>query len=348
MTAELPRWANDIDELFEYVHTAHGLAVNMPREGATGRSVHVGIIDSARRLPPSVARGFEVRGGDDHSFVETDEEETRPHCSQVFNLLAGYCPEATFSLYQAVTEDETLPLGGYSDAITAAIDDGVDILNVSAGDPWPGPVRANPNVQETRRALDEGITVVAAAGNWQSKQEQRPPVHCPAALEGVIAVGGFVSRCPADAGEERPDRKTGPYYVHTNPEFEYDDSVPGGTFCGQVGCIGGDSCLTNKSDVPWEYNAQPTGGKPDVLAPVHVPIETAEGKRSLAPGPSFAAPIVTGSLARILDELNRTDRQPTTPYRLREAVVAGAAPLDEGKQSKYDAMGVRRELGLLS
>ncbi len=348
MTDELPNWANDIDDVVDYVHTANGLAVNMPKEGATGRSVHVGIIDSASRLPRSLTDGYDVRGGEDHSFIETDETETLSHCSEVFTLVSRYCPDATFSLYQAVTEDGTLPLGAYSDAITAAIEDGVDLLNVSAGDPWPGPVQANPNVSETRRALDEGITVVAAAGNWTSKQEGRPPVHCPAALEDVIAVGGFASRCPANPGEESPDRKTGPYYIRKNPEVEYDEFIPDGTFCGQVGCIDGDSCLTNKSDVPWQYNPQPTGGKPDVLAPVYIPVETADGKRLLASGSSFAAPIVTGSLARILDELNRTDRQPATPYRLREAVIDGAAPLDEGRQAKYDAMGVRRELGVLS
>ena len=348
MTDDLPSWASDIEDVSQYVITAHGLATNMPREGATGRSVHIGIIDSAYRLPGPVTEGRDVRGGPDHSFLEADQEETRMHGRQVFDLISPYCPDATFSLYQAVTEDGTLPLEAYSDAITAAIDDEVDLLNVSAGDPWPGPIRANPNVAETQRAFDEGITVVAAAGNWKPKQENRPPVHCPAALEDVIAVGGFVAHCPADPGEERSEEETGPYYIRLDSESEYREPVPNDAFCGQVGCIGGDSCLTNKSEVPWEYNAQPTGGKPDILAPVHVPIRDADGDRWLAAGSSFAAPIVTGSLARILDELNRTDHRTATPYRLREAITGGAAPLDEGKQVKYDAMGVRRELGLVS
>lgn len=348
MTDVLPKWADDVDELTDYVVKAHGLAANIPREGATGRSVHVGIVDSAHSLPESLTEGIDVRGGADHSFLETDEAETHPHGSQVFALASTYAPDATFSLYQAVTEDGKLPLGSYSDAITAAIDDGVDVLNVSAGDPWPGPIRTNPNVSETRRAIDGGIAVVAAAGNWKSKQDDRPPVHCPAAMEDVVAVGGFVSRCPADYGEENADEPAGPYYVRKVPEFEYPETVSDETFCGQVGCAGGDSCIRNRSGVPWEYNAQPTGGKPDVLAPVHVPVEEANGKQWLAAGSSFAAPIVTGSLARIFDELNRSDSQAVTPYRLREAVKDGAAPLDEGQLRKYDAMGVRRQLGLVS
>lgn len=348
MTNVLPKWADDIDELTDYVVNAHGLAANMPRQGATGRSVHVGIIDSAHSLPRSLTEGIDVRGGSDHSFLDTDDAETYPHCSQVFKLILPFCPDATFSLYQAVREDRTLPLGAYSDAITAAINDGVDLLNVSAGDPWPGPIRSNPTVPETRRALEEGITVVAAAGNWKPNQEERPPVHCPAALEDVIAVGGFVSRCPANWGDEPAEDATGPYYIRKDPEFEYTERIPEETFCGQVGCIDGDSCITNRSEVPWEYNVQPTGGKPDVLAPIHIPVEAGNGKCWLQVGSSYAAPIVTGSLGSILDELNQTDRRVPTPYRLREAVRDGAAPLDESRQVKYDAMGVRQELGLHS
>jgi subtilisin family serine protease len=257
-------------------------------------------------------------------------------------------PEATFSLYQAVTEDGTLPLEAYSDAISTAIEDDVDILNVSAGDPWRGPIAINPNVPETKRALDAGITVVAAAGNWKPNQEDRPPVHCPAALEDVLAVGGFISECPAAPGDEDATESNGPYYVLKNEGFEYSDRVSENTLCGQIGCVDGSSCITKQSDKPWEYNPQPASGKPDVLAPVHFPHERSNGKRFLGSGSSFAAPIVTGSLACIIDELNRTGNAAVTPFQLRRAVIDGGASMNISAQTKYDAMGTRRALGLVS
>jgi hypothetical protein len=100
---ELPDWASSVDELTSFVVNAHGLACNIPKEGATGRSVHIGIIDSANRLQDFLTEGYTVRQGRNHSFLETDEDETYPHCSAVFSLASSFCPEATFSLYQAVT-----------------------------------------------------------------------------------------------------------------------------------------------------------------------------------------------------------------------------------------------------
>ena len=298
------------------------------------------------RLPDHIAEQYDVRHGDSHSFIGSKESETSVHGRTVFELISAYCPDATISIYQAVTADGKLPLEAYSDAISAAIDDGVDILNVSAGDPWRGPIALNPNIPETKRALHENITVIAAAGNWKSNQENRPPIHCPAALEDVIAVGGFVSKCPAEPGNESPENQKGPYYILQKPDFEYHEAVPDEGFCGQVGCIDGDSCIIRQTNKKWEYNAQPTGGKPDVVAPVHFPVETLDGNRFLRSGSSFAAPIVTGSLGCILDELNRTDRATVTPFQLRMAVIEGGAPLDGGTQVKYDAMGVRKALGL--
>lgn len=243
-------------------------------------------------------------------------------------------------------EDGSLSLPAYSDAITAAIDDGVDILNVSAGEPWRGPTAANPNVSETKRAVKEDIIVVAAAGNWKADQERRPPVHCPAALEDVIAVGGFVTDCPAEMGDEPSHEEIGPYYIKHDTDYQNNEIISEGPFCGRKGCVDGKSCISNSVERPWERNVLPTGGKPDVLAPMHVPTYNEHAKPILNSGSSFAAPIVTGSLAIILDELRRSEGQDLNAYQAREAVVNGSTPIDEGKIKKYDAMGTRRFLGL--
>lgn len=342
----LPKWADDLSAVNEYIIGAHGRAANIPREGAGGRSVHIGIIDSACQLPDQLTNGYEVRQGPTHSFIDSQEDETTRHCTPVFDLMSSFCPQATFSIYQAVNSDRKLPIDAYSDAITRAIEDEVDILNISAGDPWPGPIAANPSLQETKRAIDEELIVVAAAGNWKTDQETRPPVHCPAALEDVIAVGGFLVDCPATIGEESDSENEGPYYIKKDPDYEYQEQIPEGPFCGERGCINGRGCIPNKVERSWERNPQPTGEKPDVLAPFLIGEKSPDGKYVFNGGTSFAAPIVTASLACILDELRRSEKHGLNAYQARQAVVNGASPIDEGKLPKFDAMGARRELGL--
>lgn len=230
--------------------------------------------------------------------------------------------------------------------MTAAIDDGVDILNISAGDPWPGPIDLNPNIRITKRAIREGIIVVAAAGNEDPDIDGRLPVHCPAALEDVIAVGGFVSRCPATPGEESSNEPGGPFYIRDEPDEDDEELTFSGSYCGEQGCVDGKGCIPSKREVAWEYNVLPTGDKPDVLAPVIIPEALAEGDPFLNSGTSFAAPIVTGALGSILDELRRSKNRDLNSYQAREAVVEGSSPIDEGKLPKFDAMGTRRVLGI--
>lgn len=338
----LPNWATDFGPLYEYVIEAHGRAANIPKAGEAGSSVHIGIIDSAAELPAHLTENLDVREGAEHSFIDSSKAETTYHCTPVFTLASRYCPGATFSLYQAVREDRKLPLAAFSDAITAAIDDGIDILNISAGEPWPDLVETNPAVLETKRAIEEDVIVVASAGNEDPEDDERLPVHCPAALQDVIAVGGFVSRCPARPGAEPATEPTGPYYVESD---DIDDRARYGPFCGERGCIDGEACIPNKTERPWEHNVMPTGEKPDVLAPAVVPELDSDSGPYFNGGTSFAAPIVTGALGGILDEL-RSENRDLNPYQARRAVVNGSSPIDEGTIPKFDAMGTRRVLEL--
>ena len=343
----LPNWATDIADVRRFVIEAHGDAVNIPTQGATGSTVHIGIIDSASEVPAETAGETTLRQGPGHSFIDSTKPDTTNHGTEVFVIASAYCPAATYSLYQAVRADRKIPIEAFADGITAAIDDGVDILNISAGEPWGGPIDANPYVSELKRAIAAGIIVVGAAGNWKVTQENRPPVHCPGALQDVIAVGGFVTDCPAKMGEEPADSPVGPYYIAHDPQSTYGDRIPEGPFCGRNGCTDGKGCISNNRERPWEYNPSPIGEKPEVLAPVHIPTVNADGNPILDIGTSFAAPIVTGSLGTILDELRRSEGSELTPYRARESVMDGATEIYEGTLRKYDAMGTREALGLL-
>lgn len=332
----LPDWADGYRDVADAAIEAHGRASNLPASGSTGENVHIGIIDSICTVPDRLAEGHAVNHGDDHSFVDSDDAATHSHGNEVFDIISAYCPGATFSVYQAVTEEKSLPLRAYNEAIERAIEDDVDILNISAGDPWPGPVAANPNVPITRKAIREGITVVAAAGNAEDDRE-RPPVHCPAAAEEVVAVAGLTTLCPANPGDEPANERRGPFY------YMGDEGQT--ALCSRNGCVDGGSCISEQVETEWSGNPQPTQNKPDVLAPVVSPT-TYNDEIELNIGTSFAAPIVTASLGRIFSELREQDRQIPAPHRVREIVREGSFSLVDSNVGKYDGVETRAVLNL--
>ena len=160
-----PRWAKSPDDVQEYITKAHAQCTSANSILRSGGSIHIGIIDSACRLPSHLTNRHTINGGDDHSFIDDDEDDTTRHGTAVFRRISAFAPEAKVSLYQAVRDDRKLPIEAYSGAVTQAIKDDVDILNLSAGVPWRHPVHLNPLVMETNRLINAGITVVAAAGN---------------------------------------------------------------------------------------------------------------------------------------------------------------------------------------
>jgi hypothetical protein len=334
----IPDWISDEDELLDVILKATGRSLNMPDLGSGGHGITVGIIDSAYELPDKTTEGYTVHQTPQNSFLDTNEGMTTPHGEAVFNVLSSYAPRATFRLYQAVNKKRDLETEAYSDAISKAIRDDVDILNVSAGDPWPGPTRSNPYTQITSRAIEAGISVIAAAGN-QKPDGPNLPVHCPAAMESIIAVGAMEVRCPIEPGEVPNNSDCGPYYcVPDDPPHQL---TPGDqSFCSQAGCVDGESCIENQHEVAWEGNPLSTDGKPDVLAPMHRVVERGNDP-FLKVGTSFSAPVVAGSLACICGGLiERGDSMPD-PWELRDAVLQGRIPIDSREGQKYDAMGVR-------
>ena len=321
----------------------------MPRGGSAGENTHIGIIDSACELPDVQTQGFDVRGGDDHSFINSNKSDTTDHGSRVFHRLSFYCQDATFSLYQAITEDGSLSTVGLSEAITAAINDNVDILNISAGRQWAGPIISNPEVHEVQRAIDAGIVIVAAAGQYHpSKHDNQPAVYCPAAHDDVIAVGGLETICPVTPGSEPDDEQKGPYFAIPPTNADVSELTPTETFCGADTCSKEGSCFANQTEREWEYNPLPTNNKPDILAPMHLFVSSGgeNEQHELLAGTSFASPIVAASLANIFSEMREQGVEIPPPGRVREFVYLTGAEIP-GNQVKYDAWELRKEFGLV-
>ena len=158
------------------------------RSGLTGKGVTVAIVDSglsgmtgdidkSRVLP-----GKNCVGG-------TGVDDTLGHGTFVAGVIgatkdngvgiAGIAPGVTIVPIKCYATDQT-DFAAQAAGIYAAVDEyHCDILNISAGDP-----EIVPEVEAAiRHALDEGVIVVAAAGNSGDKQ-----LLYPASYDGVISV----------------------------------------------------------------------------------------------------------------------------------------------------------------
>lgn len=346
--AKIPKWADEASELQKFIVQAHAKAANIPDTRGLGDGVHVGIIDSVCQLSDTLADRFQINQGPQNSFIPADDDDTTGHGQNVFMRLSSYAPKATFSIYQAVNADGKLTLSAYADAISKAIDDGVDILNVSSGDPWRGPIRVNPNIQETDRLIQAGITTVAAAGNYYpDQQDRRPPVHCPSAAENVISVASLETICPKEPGDESAETPRGPYYCIPDYENTHPDIDPlDGVYCGEQGCTEDESCIVNQEEREWDRNPLPTGNKPDLLAPMHLIDRDVNDNLYLGGGTSFSTPLVTGSLTCIFSELGEMGEDFPMPREARRAVRSGSR-VPDSQIAKYDAMEVRKALGIV-
>jgi subtilisin family serine protease len=345
MGYNFPNWTNDIEDLKSFIAEAQLRAINEPSTSGTGSGVHIGIFDSEYQLPPEISEPHNVNQGKENSFVNNHDDERISHGISVFNQLSAVAPNAEFSIYEVINEDGKLALGSYADAISKAISDGVDIVNISSGDPWPGPINLNPNVTETKRLIERGITVVAAAGNHLD-DGKKPPVHCPAAADGVIAVGSYVTRCPCEPGEESETEPEGPYYFFDSEEKEEITETFTESYCSEQGCVGGMDCITRQSEVAWDGNPLPTGGKPEVLAPMYLIRHHPLDGYYMDGGTSFAAPLVAGSIAATFGELKADGKDIPAPREVQNAVRNGAARLPDSQIGKYDGTATREILNV--
>ena len=341
----VPQWADSISELQSVAIRAHGHCVNHPHTGHSGEGVKIGIIDSARSLTDSFENEYTIN----RRYSALDNEEraedwTDDHGVRVFSILSAYSGGAQFYLYQAVNENRQVPIEAYTDAIDEAISDDIDLLNVSAGEAWRGPIDANAYVRQTKRAIRNDITVVAAAGNQKERSDDLP-IHCPSAHENIISVGGLVAECPADPKPAKDtDPKTGPYYIFPDEDEEYLGTTDR-PFCGYQECVNGDDCIEHRTEKVWEHNPIPTDGKPDALAPVLYPIGEISGRCKINTGTSYAAPVVSGALGSIFGELRANGHSLPAPSIAREIVAKATTPIDtDSPAGKLNALDLRNRL----
>lgn len=246
-------------------------------------------------------------------------KDTTEHGHGIAQLLSTFAGDVKTHFYQTIHSD-----GKFRDrdliqtlGVIRHVVDEIDIINLSAGldhaaRPGKECTSNSPSCKVCRiisDILDEQTVFVAASGD----QHQTDGLVCPGISSEVIATGGTVAKCTAASNVEIGNTPLGPDPEPRPPNAFWidrtDEKGAQGTYCSNRGCLPGTDCMENREYEPWKHNHPPTNAAPDVLAPIHYPIEDKKGAL-LAEGSSFSAPIVSSQIALALSRIRTMDVNP--------------------------------------
>jgi minor extracellular serine protease Vpr len=169
------------------------IGAEFPKQlGFTGNGIKIGVIDTGVNLDhpdffnqdgtPRFLRGYD--------FVDNDAipQDTNGHGTQVIGIIAadgqlkGIAPKVEIFSYRVSSDGESVPSDLIIKAINQAIEDRVDIINISLG------VNTTHNKIDNavNKAVSQGIVVVAAAGN---SGPDKSTIGSPAKNPNAITVG---------------------------------------------------------------------------------------------------------------------------------------------------------------
>jgi len=170
-----------------------------PGRELNGGGTRIGIVDSGcdatHALLQHVKRGTNLNPSADPGQWGDDEIGHGTHCAGIIGArsdgvmpASGIAPESEIYAYKVFPDGSFFTLGK---AIDSAINDGVDILNLSLGCAQASPFLT----EKLERARQAGIASIVAAGNSGAD------VMFPASLSSVVAVSalGYSPVVPSDS-----------------------------------------------------------------------------------------------------------------------------------------------------
>ena len=184
-----------LEENFELLLDNSGpyIGAEFPKHlGFTGNGIRIGVIDTGINLEhPDFFNSDQIsRFLKGYDFVDNDSipQDTNGHGTQVTGIIAadgqliGIAPKVEIFSYRVSSDGESVPSDLIIKAINRAVEDRVDIINISLG----------VNMTHTKidnavnNAIDHGIVVVAAAGN---SGPDKSTIGSPARNPNAITVG---------------------------------------------------------------------------------------------------------------------------------------------------------------
>lgn len=314
----------------------------LPVIGNIEANASVAVLDSVYELPAGLSEDIEL--GHTEDFVgRPNLEDTTGHGKGVNSILYGSSKNVEFNFYRVVRENGVILQRDLLKAIgTAHKVHEVDVIHLSLGfDHSKDGVSCDmPNEpckvrSAAKQAVDDNITVVAAAGNADPADEAENDngVCCPALLNEVISVGGMFPACTATFEESHSASTINPNNTTLPPLAcwikEKGTEETGTPICSGLGCSPKDSCDDNRIVTEWEGNVNHEPSEIDILAPVVYPIENRDHEPDITSGTSYAAPFVTGLVAEITALLKENNEQ-VDPTQIQAAIANTAEPVERG------------------
>ncbi len=184
-----------LEENFELLLDNSGpyIGAEFPKHlGFTGDGIRIGVIDTGINLEhPDFFNSDQLsRFLKGYDFVENDSipQDTNGHGTQVTGIIAadgqliGIAPKVEIFSYRVSSDGESVPSDLIIKAINRAVEDRVDIINISLGVNMTHAKIDN----AVNNAIDHGIVVVAAAGN---SGPDKSTIGSPARNPNAITVG---------------------------------------------------------------------------------------------------------------------------------------------------------------
>ena len=272
-------------------------------KGLDGTGVRVCIVDSGIDISHKDLSGINLVAWRD--FVNNQEQpyDDQGHGTSMAGILVadgwmkGVAPEVELVVAKALSGNGTGDDGIVADAIDWCVDQGSHIISLSLGGA-PGLLPFNPfggrdSSDAADDAIDQGIVVIAAAGNDGGPDDDGDVAH-PSSERLVISVGG-----------------------HTEDGSHWSGSSTGDN---------------NGNLLPLILPRQDPHKKPEVVAPAEgVPVVNNDGTWSIVDGTSAATVFVTGAIALLLEAQpslagNETSGSSASVIQIKQALMDTAKP----------------------
>lgn len=281
----------------------YGELIQSDIKGLDGTGVRVCIVDSGIDTSHKDLSGINLVAWRD--FVNNQEQpyDDQGHGTSMAGILVadgwmqGVAPEVELVVAKALSGNGTGDDGIVADAIDWCVEQDSQIISLSLGGA-PGLLPFNPfggrdSSDAADDAIDQGIVVIAAAGNDGGPDDDGDVAH-PSSERLVISVGG-----------------------HTEDGSHWSGSSTGDN---------------NGNLLPLILPRQDPHKKPEIVAPAEgVPVVNNDGTWSIVDGTSAATVFVTGAIALLFEAVpslaaNETSGSSASVVQIKQALMDTAKP----------------------